>query len=459
MSRIIKRSLSAVIACFFALSAGLSASAESGGAADASRSESESSSASDSAESGGKNTDSDESSDEVDPEEELIKTLERENFHRKGKWGYTVLEDGTAAVSDYFGKAAELKVPEKIDGYVVSAIGGGWYADEDGSVVLYGNVHNVTYEEDGTVSESSVYSPFTGNEFIKEVTLPDSVTCIGAISFKDCTELEKITLGDGVEIIGNNCFEGCTSLSEVEFSKSLKYVDQQVFYNCKSLAEIELPDARYETAAFERCTGLESVVLPEGMTSLPPYMFSQCTSLRTVQFFESLKEVGDSAFYKCTALEHIELPDSVTTIHNNAFSGCTALYQALLGANIETLGSRSFADCTSLKELFVGEKASKFGDCAFGMTEAGELIDGFTLVCPDYSPAKLYAEDKGIAFKLVEPSESAASAAAAEIGDEPQSEYSELMFYTIIGLLVLAAAAVMIILILMLKNRNSANDE
>lgn len=382
---------------------------------------------------------------------------DRENYHRKGKWGYTVLEDGTAAVSDYFGKAKELNVPEEIDGYTVTAIGGGWYNGADGKPVLYGNVHGISYAADGSVEESSVYSPFTGNTFIEDVTLPETVTCIGAISFKGCISLRSVKINDGVEVIGSNCFEGCTELEELNLPDSLKYVDQQAFYECPAIKSLELPDCRYETAAFERCTGLESVTLPEGIASTSPYMFSECSSLKNVFIPEGVEEIGDSSFTKCTSLEYVQLPDSVKAIYNNAFSGCTALTQAYFGEDLETIGSRAFADCTSLKELYVGENVNKLGDSAFGMTADGEHIEGFTLVCPDFSPVKAYAEGNGIPFSLTAPSpEVQASAPDTQL---PRGLDSEMMFIIVIAIIVLAALAVFIILVLVLKNNRSGDDQ
>lgn len=381
---------------------------------------------------------------------------DRENYHRKGKWGYTVLEDGTAAVSDYFGKAKELNVPEEIDGYTVTAIGGGWYNGSDGKPVLYGNVHGITYAEDGSVEESSVYSPFTGNSFIEDVTLPDTVTSIGAISFKGCISLKSININEGVEVIGSNCFEGCSELEEINLPESLKFVDQQAFYDCVALKSINLPNCQYETAAFERCTGLESVILPDGMLATSPYMFSECESLKNVVISQSVKEISDSSFSKCTSLEYVQLPDSVEAVYNNAFSGCTSLTQAYFGEGLETIGSRAFADCTALKELYIGENVNKIGDSAFGMTASGDHIEGFTLVCPDFSPVKAYAESNGIPFSLVAPSpEATASNPDTQL---PGGLDSEMVFIIVVTIIVLAALAVFIILVLVLKNNKSSDD-
>ena len=47
------------------------------------------------------------------------------------------------------------------------------------------------------------------------VTIPESITSIGYIAFKDCTSLSSITIPENVESIGDGAFIGCSSLTEI----------------------------------------------------------------------------------------------------------------------------------------------------------------------------------------------------------------------------------------------------
>ncbi len=68
--------------------------------------------------------------------------------------------------------------------------------------------------------------------------------------------------------------------------------------------------------AFNGCTGLTSITIPDGVTSIGGYAFSGCTGLTSVTIPDSVTSIGDSAFYGCTGLTSITIPDSVTSTCN-----------------------------------------------------------------------------------------------------------------------------------------------
>ena len=70
---------------------------------------------------------------------------------------------------------------------------------------------------------------------------------------------------------------------------------------------------------------LESVALPEGVTSIEDYAFAHNDRLKEITLPQSLTSIGKYAFLWCAALESIALPDGVTSVGNNAFSTCISL--------------------------------------------------------------------------------------------------------------------------------------
>lgn len=85
------------------------------------------------------------------------------------------VKNGTATLTSYVGGAAEVVIPDEIDGYAITAIGDNMFKDT------------------GVVS----------------VTLPASVTSIGWFAFYGCASLQTVTLGDAVTTIGYAAFDGC----------------------------------------------------------------------------------------------------------------------------------------------------------------------------------------------------------------------------------------------------------
>ncbi len=54
--------------------------------------------------------------------------------------------------------------------------------------------------------------------------------------------------------------------------------------------------------AFNYCTGLTDIIIPEGVTTIGYYAFYNCTKLRTVDIPKSVTTIGASAFGSCTAI-------------------------------------------------------------------------------------------------------------------------------------------------------------
>lgn len=74
--------------------------------------------------------------------------------------------------------------------------------------------------------------------------------------------------------------------------------------------------------AFEGCTSLEEIEIPETVTRIEANAFRDCKALETLVLNEGLLEIGAGAFAGCENLKEVILPDSVTYINTDAFAGC-----------------------------------------------------------------------------------------------------------------------------------------
>ena len=77
--------------------------------------------------------------------------------------------------------------------------------------------------------------------------------------------------------------------------------------------------------AFELCTSLTSIDIPDSVTNIGNRAFYQCTGLTSVTIPDSVEIIGYRAFSDCRSLTSIDIPDSVTNINSNAFDMCTGL--------------------------------------------------------------------------------------------------------------------------------------
>ena len=72
--------------------------------------------------------------------------------------------------------------------------------------------------------------------------------------------------------------------------------------------------------AFDYCTGLTSVTIPNSVTRIGDYAFRKCSGLTSVTIGNSVTSIGDGAFDGCTGLTSVTIGNSVTSIGSSAFA-------------------------------------------------------------------------------------------------------------------------------------------
>ena len=178
---------------------------------------------------------------------------------------------------------------------------------------------------------------YLNGELVTDLVIPDGVTSIGDVAFCNCSSLTSVTIPDSVTSIGNSAFSGCSGLISVTIPDSVTSIEIYAFSGCSSLTSVTIPDSvtSIGSSAFEGCSSLESITLPfVGATNDGTedtrfgYIFGYNDDVPA-----SLKEViitggasiGEYAFQNCSGLTTVTIPDSVTSIGRYAFSGCSSL--------------------------------------------------------------------------------------------------------------------------------------
>ena len=119
-------------------------------------------------------------------------------------------------------------------------------------------------------------------------------------------------------------------------------------------------------SAFESCSSLTSITIPDGVTSIGMYAFSGCTGLTSITIPDSVTSIGSYAFINCTSLNSIAIPDGVTTILSGTFFECRSLASVELPDSVARVSPDAFAFCTSLtgntynNALYIGSKDNPY---------------------------------------------------------------------------------------------------
>lgn len=105
--------------------------------------------------------------------------------------------------------------------------------------------------------------------------------------------------------------------------------------------------------AFENCSQLRSVIMPNSVTTIGGNAFYRCTHLTSMTIPSSVTSIGSYAFQYCSSLTSITIPDSVTSIENNVFENCTHLTSVTIGNGVTFIGGGAFESCRGLTSITV----------------------------------------------------------------------------------------------------------
>ena len=114
-------------------------------------------------------------------------------------------------------------------------------------------------------------------------------------------------------------------------------------------------------SSFSGCSGLTSVSLPEGITSIEAYAFYRCSSLRLVSIPSSVTYIGTSAFAE-TGLISIAIPSSVVEFGEEVFVSNKLLKSIFIGAGVQNLSSKCFDLRNATKIIYPAHLEEVFRD-------------------------------------------------------------------------------------------------
>ena len=157
------------------------------------------------------------------------------------------------------------------------------------------------------------------------------------------------------------------TFNELKYFTGLTTIGESAFEYCSSLTSVTIPDSVTEIGewAFSDCDSLTSITIPDSVTSIGGSAFRYCDSLRSVTIGDSVTTIGDDAFSSCDSLTSVTIPDSVTTIGGAAFCFCDSLTSVAIGNSVTTIGNESFAYCNSLTSVTIGSGVTTIGESAF----------------------------------------------------------------------------------------------
>ena len=248
-----------------------------------------------------------------------------------------------------------------------------------GTAIVNGCEYDYTINtKDGTATITKFRVLVDG---LYDITIPKEfgrfpVTAIGDDAFRGCSALTKVTIPQSVTSIGDSAFAGCHNLNSLTINDAATSIGNRAFTECPLTTTLSLGKkiTTIGDHAFYYCHGLTSVTIPPSVTSIGDYAFGECIHLKTLSFGEksfgenietNIQTIGNYAFNHCNDLESVTIPQSVTSIGREAFRFCNNMKSLAINGAIESMGTGAFAGCISLEKISLGENIKTIGYSAF----------------------------------------------------------------------------------------------
>ncbi|MBO6250065.1 MAG: leucine-rich repeat protein [Muribaculaceae bacterium] len=216
-------------------------------------------------------------------------------------------------------------------------------------------MNNLRYSVNSDNTSVTVTTPAEGKTYSGDITIPGSVANNGVTY--------------SVTAIGEYAFEDCTELTSVVMPNSVTSIGEYAFDYCLKLKSVVMPNSvtSIGNGAFHYCSALTSVSLPENLTSIGNMCFQWCFKLKDVDIPASVTKIGDAAFDGCS-LTKVVIPNSVTEIGDYSFRSCDKLTDVTIGNSVTTIGDAAFQNCSNLPRVTIPKSVTyldvyAFSDC------------------------------------------------------------------------------------------------
>lgn len=206
-----------------------------------------------------------------------------------------------------------------------------------------------------------IYTIYNGNS----VSVACSNNISGALIIPSSVTYNGYTFS--VTSIAMNAFEGCTGITSVSIPNSVISIGGSAFERCTGLSAVTIPNSVtfIGEGAFSKCSGLTSITIPNSVTTIGVAAFSDCTWLSSVFFNADSCSLNGPIFARCHLFTSITFGNNVKRIPGYLCENCTSLTIVTIPDSVNSIGGYAFENCSGLTSVTLGSGVTFIGTAAF----------------------------------------------------------------------------------------------
>ena len=221
----------------------------------------------------------------------------------------------------------------------------------DGVTIYYNFINNGSALE---VTFCGRYSYSYDNEYFGVVVIPKEV-----VTSKSSYNVKSI---------GNEAFEGCTGLTSITIPNSVTSIGWSAFRGCSGLTSISIPNSVTSIGndAFDGTAWYDNQ--PDGVVYAGKNVYKYKGTMpqnTSIVINEGTYSISPYAFMDCSRLTSITIPNSVTSISQSTFAECSGLTSMTIPNSVTRIGDSAFEGCTGLTSITIPNSVTSIGGYAF----------------------------------------------------------------------------------------------